>query len=184
MGTGFLRGYADLTGFKIGHFIVDSLAGTRNRAPLWEITCGHCRVSQTFEHRQLCNALESGRPAEVLFCQNSRCRCSRKNNVDETPSLFEIRQQEREKRKRAAQQEAEDKARAERELAAATARDAALAPLRAEWAEYSAQQIQAGTPLHEIAPLKRWVELSDSLRERIVTAIRKDQTIKVTGLRR
>src|SRR5579872_881968 len=158
----FIQGYADLTGFKIGNFKVDSLAGTdRNRAPLWLITCNRCRISQTFEHRELCNALESGRPEEVVFCKNQRCANSRKQIVEETPSLFELRQVEREKRKRAEREAAEAQAQSEREAAAAKARDAALAPLRAEWAEYSAQQIQAGTPLHEIAPLKRWVELSD-----------------------
>jgi hypothetical protein len=180
----FIRGYADLTGFKIGNFTVDSLGGTdRNRAPLWSVTCSHCRLSQTFEHRTLCNALESGRPAEVLFCKDQRCPNSRRN-VDESPSLFEIRQQEREKRRRAEREAAEAQASAERETAAAKARDAALAPLRAEWNEYTRQQINAGNALHEIAALTRWVELQSSLRERIMAAIRKDNSVKVTGLRR
>jgi hypothetical protein len=182
---GFIRGYADLTGYRIGNFNVDALAGTdRKRAPLWQITCHACRVSQTFEHRTLCNALESGRPKEVLACKNARCANSRKKTIDETPSLFEIRQQERENRRRAAQQAAEAHAQSERDAATAKAREAALAPLRAEWAEYSRQQIKAGTLLHEIAPLKRWIELGDSLRSRIMVAIRKDPTIKVTSLRR
>jgi hypothetical protein len=121
--SSFIRGYADLTGFKVGNFKVDSLAGSdRYGRPLWEITCKHCRVSQNFEHRQLCNALESGRPDEVLFCKNTRCVNSRKNNVDETPSLFEIRQHEREKRRRDSQQAAEAQAQAEREAATGKSR--------------------------------------------------------------
>jgi len=79
---------------------------------------------------------------------------------------------------------AEDRARAEREAAAAKAQEARLAPLKAEWSEYSAQQIMAGTPLKEIAPLSRWVELNESLRAQIMEAIRKDPNAKVTGLRR
>jgi hypothetical protein len=104
--------------------------------------------------------------------------------VDEVPSIFEVRRQEREKRKQAAQQAAEDQAKAEKETAAANAREAALVPLRKEWSEYSQQQMIAGTSLFEIAPLQRWIEIDQSLRERIMTAIRQDPTIKVTGLRK
>lgn len=184
MNSGFIRGYADLTGFKVGNFKVDCLAGTdRNRAPLWGTICNHCGVVQNFEHRELCNALESGRPAEVLACKNARCRNARRN-VDESPSLFEIRRQEKEKRRHAAKQAAEVQAQAEREAATTKAREAALAPLRAEWNEYCRHQIKAGNELSVIAPLKRWTQLGDSLRERIMVAIRKDPTIKVSGLRR
>jgi hypothetical protein len=182
--VGFIKGYADLTGFKVGNFTVDSLGGTdRTRAPLWQVTCHACRVSQNFEHRTLCNALESGRADEVLFCKNQRCRNARRN-VDESPSLFEIRQHEREERRRAAQQAAESQAQAEREGTTAKAREAALAPLRVTWNEYTRQQIKAGTPLQEIAPWGRWTELGDSLRSRIMAAIRKDPSVKVTDIRR
>jgi hypothetical protein len=183
----FVGGYADLTGFLVGNFKVECLAGRdRNRQPLWKTTCifVRCGMEQTFTHRELSSALESGRPGEVLFCKNERCPNSRMKDVDETPSLFEMRRQEREKRQRAEQQAAADRASVEQEVAAAKAKEARLGPLRAEWNEYSNHQINAGVPLQEIAPLSRWAEISNSLRGRIMDAIRKDPVAKVTGLRR
>lgn len=181
----FVGGYADLTDFRVGKFVVDRLAG-RNRAgqPIWDVTCNHCHMSQRFDHRTLCNAVETSRPEEVIFCKNERCPNSCKNDVAESESLFEIRRQEREKRKRAEQQAAADRAKAEREAAKIKVREARLASVRAEWNAYSNHQINAGTPLQEIASLSRWAEISESLRKRIMDAIRSDPNARVTGLRR
>jgi crotonobetainyl-CoA:carnitine CoA-transferase CaiB-like acyl-CoA transferase len=184
MNNNFIRGYADLTGFTVGNFVVDSLAGNdRERRPLWQAICKRCRVAQTFEHRQLSVALESGKPEETLFCQSGRCPNSRKTSAEEV-SLFELRRQEREERQRIAQQTAEAQTRVERETAAATARDAAVAPLKTEWSVYKNHQLNAGTSISEIAGLERWLALGPAMRERIMVAIRKDPNVKVTRLKR
>lgn len=182
---GFVTGYADLTDYQIGNFRVDILAGRdRTRQPLWKASCSRCHLQQTFTHKQLASALESGKSAEVLFCANGRCPNSRTKDTAESVSLADIRRLEKANERGAEEQAVSDRAKVERELAAAKAKEAALAPLKDEWNEYCNHQINAGVPLMEIAPLSRWVELSESLRQRIMSAISRDPTCRVTGLRR
>src|SRR5882724_6275447 len=100
--TSFRGGYADLTGYKIGNFVVRSIAGRdRAKAPVWRLMCQKCKREQLLSHSKLTVRLESQFATETLLCQNAACPLSRRDSVH-TETLADVHKQERQEQQKAA----------------------------------------------------------------------------------
>lgn len=176
----FIGGRVNLTGFRIAdRFVVLGLTGRdQHREPVYKVRCNACSKEQPFSHVRLAQALETRKADEIILCQNPACRFSRREPV-RSVTLRDVRLREKAEREQTARKTAEAQVIAEKEKA----KEVALSPLREEWHRYKIAQINAGTPLTEIADFARWFKLGDSTRERIMAAIAKNPEARVTGLR-
>ena len=132
------------------------------------------RVAQPFSHTRLAQALETGKPEEIILCHNTPCRFSRRERV-RTDTLRDVRIGERQEQEEAARKLAE----AQTKAAEDKAREAPLKPLREDWHQYKISQISAGTPLAEIVNFERWLKLGDSTRDKIMSAIAKHTGVRI-----
>lgn len=162
--TGFIGSFADLTGFTVGNFKVEELAGRdRNKAPLWRVICQQCHCDQVFNHARLTSALETKTAEQVLHCQNAACIRSR-SSVVRTETLSDVRRAEREQQERT-----ELEAQRQRELAAREA--GKQADIRAEqqtWIRFANAQIKAGVAVEDLMTFESWQRQSDHWREEIL----------------
>jgi len=169
--TQFIGGFADLTGYTVGPIRVLQIAGRdRQRAPVWECECQSCRRVQVFSHAKLTCRLETRSAQETLFCQNEACVRSRREPA-RTETLRDVRMAERRDRKEAERIASQQRDRAAKHAAEKAAQEAALAPLRADWHKYVLNRINAGKPATEILNLKRWLEIGEVARTRIMELV-------------
>lgn len=171
--SGFLAdGRADLTGYRLGQFIVDRLVGRdRAGAPRWELQCTRCRTYQILGHTKLARLLEGKHSQNHLQCTNAVCRASQ----PQPESLGDFLRRERKQAEQAAQAEAERQKAAELEAAKERAKEQRLDQLKADYREFWLHHIKLRDfPEAEIPPLKRWLELSGGDRQKILESIRKN----------
>jgi hypothetical protein len=177
----FIGQYLNLAGYTVGNFKVESLAGrTGTGSPRWKLRCTSCGDYQTLDHATLMPLIQGRQSQMSLQCTGS-CPLSRTVRVSE--SLFDIRRQERMEAK-AAEEQAAQVAKASAEAKAVKrAADAGRLALQREYIRYWNHQIKnTETNESEIASLKRWTELTNDTRSRIMEIIGKDATVRVTGL--
>lgn len=167
----FIGSYADLTNFVVGNFLVIQLTGRdRTKAPLWCVRCKRCGREQAFAHAKLTNRLEARSATETLFCQNQACPLSRKEQ-SRTETLRDVRRAEIEERLQAERVEHENRELAVTHSADRTARELALAPLRADWHRYVVNRINVGIPANRILNFDRWQQIGDSARNRLLELV-------------
>src|ERR1700743_2700916 len=107
---GFIGNFADLTGYKLGNFQIESLVGRDTAGyPKWRTVCGKCGQSQVISHRKLAPLIESKAVASFQ-CTNGACELSRSHRDTET--LADIRRQESREAEQAEKRRAEELQRA------------------------------------------------------------------------
>ena len=177
----FIGTYADLEGFGIGNkFVIDEICGRdAKKAPVWSVRCQRCRAYFTVPHQKLCNALESGRPEEIILCVNQSCPQSR----PQTPrpeTLADMRRAEQ-RQQRQQQIEAEQNAakRAD-EQKAETNRQNAVRAEKLRYLKFANAQILAGVPVEQIMSFQRWQQQGQHWRQELLQKI---ERITVNGER-
>lgn len=168
----FLKGgFADLTKFRLGKFTVDGLTARDNRGiPRWFVSCpyGH---TQVLGHLRLAALVES-KAANNLQCKDAGCPLSKSRTQSET--LAEFLKRERRAAEERAKAESERLAQAQAEWAKEQEKEVELDRLRTQFREFWLHQTNTSLPESEIPTLKQWCGFSDSARQQILEACRKD----------
>lgn len=167
----FLGTFANLTGRKIGKFVVDGLSGRdKSGAPVWRVLCDHCSYPQTMPHSKVA-PLVQGRHSQIsLLCQNPACPLSHRENQTET--LTDIRRQERQAELKAAEAQRQAAANDEKERKKA----ARAYRIQRDFLAYLNHQWRVGAADKDICTQKRWLSLSDSSRKNVLNAMEKNPT--------
>ena len=155
----FLGTYADLTGRRIGNFLVAGLSGRDSAgAPCWRIVCDQCQYPQTLSHAKLAPLVQSRATQASIQCANPACPLSRQASTSET--ISEFRRRERREAAQAAIIEANDAAERNKETRRQRADDANLEAVRREYIRVWNHLIR--TPIEEskIVTFDRWKSLS------------------------
>jgi hypothetical protein len=174
--VGFIRNFANLTGYKLGTFRIDGLVG-RDAAgyPKWRVICGKCGQEQIVSHSKLAPLIES-KAVGNFQCANGACELSRTHRHSET--LADVRRQERREAEQAGKHTPEEQEIA-RERAVWASREVEL---KAEWAEYFRHQIGTQAANEDIIPFCRWQKFTPETRKMILDALRKDPTAFFKGI--
>jgi hypothetical protein len=173
---GFLGTFANLTGYRLGSFRIESLIG-RDAAgyPKWRIVCGKCGESQIMVHAKIAALIESKAP-ENLQCTNGACQLSRTHRSPVT--LSDLRHQERcELEEAARNEEAAKQAAAEQ-----SKKDAKLARLKAEYGYYYRHQLGTGATDSDVVSFERWQKLVPETRKMVMEHLKADPTVYFRGL--
>jgi hypothetical protein len=173
---GFLGTFANLTGYRLGGFRIESLVG-RDAAgyPKWRVVCGKCGIGQIVPHTKTAALLESKAP-ENLQCTNGACELSRTRKQSE--SFSDIRRQEREQ----GEQNARDEAKANLAVAEQARKDAKLARLKAEYGYYYRHQLGTAAIDSDIVAFDRWQKLVPETRQMVLNALKADRAAYFRGL--
>ncbi len=166
----FLGTFADLTGQKIGKFVVDGLAGRDNGAPRWKLICGTCFYPQNLPHSKVAPLVQGRHSQKSLLCANPACPASRHEHQVET--LTDIRRQERQAELKAAEAQRQAAANDEKERKKAARADR----IQREFLRYLSHQWRVGAADKDICKQSRWFSLSDSSRKNVLDAMEKNPT--------
>jgi phage terminase large subunit GpA-like protein len=178
---GFIGTFANLTGYKVGDFKVEGLAGRDAAgAPRWTVACRKCGQEQVLAHARMATALES-KAVNNLVCANPSCPLSRSHDK-ESESFAEFRQRERREAEQAARQSKAEAAERQAEAAKGRAEFEKVAALRMEYRTYWNHQIQTEIEESKLISFKRWQQLQPDTRSLILDKIKTDPTIMVEGL--
>jgi hypothetical protein len=175
MGSFITGGFANLTGYALGDFAIEALAGRdANGAPKWRVSCGRCGDCQIVPHIKLAPMLESKATAN-LQCANG-CQNDAGMNCNETFSQF--RRGERRKAEETSRRAVEEQRKAEAEVV----KQAAFSALKREWQDYYRHQLGTKIEISQIVAFERWRQLSSGTRKIIMERLRADPTAYFTGL--
>jgi hypothetical protein len=165
----FIGTFADLTGKKIGKFVVDGLSGRdKTRSPVWRVLCDLCSYPQSLPHSKVA-PLVQGRHSQVsLLCANAACPASRHERKVET--ISDIRRQEKQAAIEVAEAKREADALAEKDRLKAARRDRIMS----EFVKYLNHQWKVGADDAQICHQRRWFALSDESRKAILDAMKKN----------
>lgn len=176
----FLGTYANLTGYDIGNFSVEGLAGRDpSGAPRWKVVCEHCHYPQTVSHARLAPLVQGRNTQATLQCANPACPLSRQETHEETFAQF--RRREARQAKEAAdaaavvQRAADEQAAKEREVALRKEQ------IQRQYIRYLNHQWRAGQADHKICTRERWFELTDGTRRTVLDLIAKDPSVQIAG---
>jgi hypothetical protein len=172
----FLGTFANLTGYQLGDFCVETLVG-RDAAghPKWRIVCGKCRESQIVPHQKIALLIEAKAP-ENFQCVNQSCELSHTHGY--SLSLADIKREERMESEHAARQEAAARQAATEQAA----KDAKLIPIKAEYAFYARHQLGTAIEDSQILTFDRWRRLTPETRRMVLDALKTDRETYFIGL--
>lgn len=177
----FLGSYVNMTGYEIGNFRVEGLAGRDpSGAPCWRIVCAQCCYPQTLPHAKLAPLVQGRHSQITLLCANSACPLSCQETLAETFSQF--RRREAGLAKQAADTAAVAQRAAEAEAEKARAQAARHAEIQREYIRYVNHQWLAGQEDAKICTQRRWFELTGGTRRTVLDLIEKDRTVRIAGL--
>ena len=164
----FLGTFADLTGKKIGNFVVDGLAGRdKSGAPVWRVI-HDCGYRQSLFHSKLAPLVQGRHSQKSLLCANSACPASRHERKVET--ISDIRRQEKQAAIEVAEAKREADALAEKDRLKAARRDRIMS----EFVKYLNHQWKVGADDAQICHQRRWFALSDESRKALLDAMKKN----------
>ena len=159
---------ANLTGKKIGAFVVDGLSGRdKSGAPVWRVI-HDCGYPQSLSHFKLAPLIQ-GRHSQVsLLCANPACPASRHERKVET--ISDIRRQEKQAAIEVAEAKREADALAEKDRLKAARRDRIMS----DFVKYLNHMWRLGADNDQICHQRRWFALSDESRKAVLDAMKKN----------
>jgi hypothetical protein len=167
----FLGTFADLTGKKIGKFVVDGLSGRdKAAAPVWRVLCDLCSFPQSIPHYKIAPLVQGRHSQMSLLCANPACPASRHERHTET--IDDFRRQERQALAKAAEAQREAAANAEKEQKKAARADR----IQREYLAYLNHSWRVGAADKDICTQRRWATLSDTSRRKVLDAMEKYPT--------
>jgi hypothetical protein len=176
----FLGTFLNLTGYTVGNFTVEALAGrTGAGVPRWKVVCKSCGDHLTLDHAILMPLIQGSRTQVSLQCGNAVCPASR--TVDNSESFHDLRRQEREQAAEAEAQAAEVARAAQAQAAIQRAAHADLTALKRQYAKFYGHQCNTGVP-GEIFPWERFRKLSAGSRKIIMDKLAADPTAFIVSI--